>query len=103
MILFDDDQFDKAFLLKRKQGITEAKKEKAERKAAEKVAEAEEAAEKAGIERKPVCADFGTPLAEGVKFCSECGKAISPKVSAYSISKFKKQLCMDCQRQSKAA
>lgn len=43
------------------------------------------------------------PTANTAYVCSECGKAISPKVSAYSISKFKKQLCMDCQRQSKAA
>ena len=54
----------------------EREAEKAEKKAAEKVAEAEKAAEKAGIEREPVCAGCGTALAEGVKFCSECGKAV---------------------------
>ena len=41
-------------------------------KAAEKVEEAEKAAEKAGIE-KPVCTGCGADLAEGVKFCSQCG------------------------------
>ena len=49
---------------------------KAEQKAAEKVAEAEVAAEKAGIEREPVCAGCGAALAEGVKFCGECGKPV---------------------------
>ena len=44
-------------------------------KAAEKVEEAEKAAEKAGIER-PVCAGCGAALAEGVKFCGECGKPV---------------------------
>jgi hypothetical protein len=34
--------------------------------------EAEKAAEKAGIE-KPVCTGCGEDLAEGVKFCSQCG------------------------------
>ena len=43
---------------------------KAEQKAAEK------AAEKAGIEREPVCAGCGAALAEGVKFCGECGKPV---------------------------
>ena len=41
-------------------------------KAAEKVEEAEKAAEKAGIE-KPVCTGCGADLAEGVKFCGQCG------------------------------
>ena len=41
-------------------------------KAAEKVEEAEKAAEKAGIE-KPVCRGCGADLAEGVKFCGQCG------------------------------
>ena len=54
----------------------EREAEKAEKKAAEKAAEAEEAAEKAGIERNPVCAGCGTALAEGTKFCSECGKPV---------------------------
>ena len=49
---------------------------KAERKAAEKAAEADKAAEKAGIERTPVCAGCGAPLAEGMKFCGECGKPV---------------------------
>lgn len=49
---------------------------KAERKAAEKAAEADRAAEKAGIERNPVCAGCGAALAEGVKFCSACGKPV---------------------------
>ena len=44
-------------------------------KAAEKVEEAEKAAEKAGIER-PVCAGCGAALAEGVKFCGQCGTPI---------------------------
>lgn len=54
----------------------EREAEKAEKKAAEKIAEAEKAAEKAGIEREPVCAGCGKELAEGVKFCSECGKPV---------------------------
>ena len=41
-------------------------------KAAEKAEEAEKAAEKAGIE-KPVCRGCGADLAEGVKFCGQCG------------------------------
>ena len=49
---------------------------KAEKKAAEKVAEAEKAAEKAGIELDPVCSGCGAALAEGVKFCGECGKPV---------------------------
>ncbi|MBQ2879332.1 MAG: hypothetical protein IJE27_01425 [Anaerotignum sp.] len=49
---------------------------KAEQKAAEKVAEAEVAAEKAGIEREPVCAGCGAALAEDVKFCGACGKPV---------------------------
>ena len=54
----------------------EREAEKAEKKAAEKVAEAEKAAEKAGIEREPVCAGCGAALAEGTKFCGECGKPV---------------------------
>lgn len=53
---------------------------KAEQKAAEKVAEAEEAAEKAGIERDPVCAGCGAELAEGVKFCGQCGTPVAEPV-----------------------
>ena len=41
-------------------------------KAAEKVEKAEKAAEKAGIE-KPVCRGCGADLAEGMKFCGQCG------------------------------
>lgn len=54
----------------------EREAEKAEKKAAEKAAEAEQAAEKAGIERNPVCSGCGAALAEGVKFCGECGKPV---------------------------
>lgn len=53
---------------------------KAEQKAAEKVAEAEEAAEKAGIERDPVCTGCGAELAEGVKFCGQCGTPVAEPV-----------------------
>ena len=49
---------------------------KAEKKAAEKVAEAEKAAEKAGIELDPVCSGCGVALAEGVKFCGQCGTPV---------------------------
>ena len=54
----------------------EREAEKAERKAAEKVAEAERAAEKAGIEREPVCSGCGAPLTEGLKFCGQCGAPV---------------------------
>ena len=54
----------------------EREAEKAEKKAAEKAAEAEQAAEKAGMERNPVCSGCGAALAEGVKFCGECGKPV---------------------------
>ena len=53
---------------------------KAEQKAAEKVAEAEEAAEKAGIERDPVCSGCGAELADGVKFCGQCGAPVAEPV-----------------------
>ena len=53
----------------------EREAEKAEKKAAEKAAEAEQAAEKAGMEKPPVpvCAACGATMAEGVKFCGQCG------------------------------
>ncbi len=54
----------------------EREAEKAERKAAEKAAEAERAAEKAGIERNPVCSGCGAPIAEGVNFCGQCGTPV---------------------------
>ena len=53
---------------------------KAEQKAAEKVAEAEKAAEKAGIEREPVCKGCGAELADGVKFCGQCGAPVAEPV-----------------------
>lgn len=52
--------------------------EKAEKKAAEKAEEAEQAAEKAGFEKPavPTCAGCGAELAEGMKFCGQCGKPV---------------------------
>ena len=57
----------------------EREAEKAEKKAAEKAAEAEQAAEKAGIEKPaaPICAGCGAAMAEGQKFCGECGKPVA--------------------------
>ncbi len=59
----------------------EREAERAERRAAEKAAAAEQAAGKAGTEKEPipVCAACGAVLAEGQKFCGECGKAVEEK------------------------
>ena len=53
--------------------------EKAERKAAEKAEVAAAKAEEAGIEKPaaPTCAGCGAVLAEGQKFCGECGKPVA--------------------------
>lgn len=61
----------------------EREAEKAERKAAEKAAEAEQAAEKAGMEKPaaPVCAGCGAELAEGMKFCGQCGTPAAEPVT----------------------
>lgn len=42
-----------------------------------------------------------TSSAENV--CVECGKQISPKVLSFSMSKYKRALCMDCQKNAKVA
>ena len=65
------------FLIKNKRGLTIAKQViRSGTSIGANVAEAEQAAEKAGIEREPVCAGCGAALAEGVKFCGECGKPV---------------------------
>ena len=52
--------------------IEQIKAEGEARKAERAAEKAEKAAEKAGIE-KPVCTGCGADLAEGVKFCGQCG------------------------------
>ena len=41
--------------------------------------------------------------ADGIPFCGCCGAAISEKVMNYSISKYGKALCMDCQKEASYA
>lgn len=39
----------------------------------------------------------------GENVCCECGKQISPKVLSFSMSRYKRALCMDCQKNAKVA
>lgn len=42
-------------------------------------------------------------LDTGESVCSECGRPISAKVMSFSISRYKRALCMDCQKNAIAA
>ena len=51
------------------------------------------------IAHKPVPATNTTPdSSEEVAVCSGCGKEISDKVFSYSMARYKRPLCMDCQK-----
>lgn len=56
----------------------------------------------ATVRSKPATATAHTSGSFGGSVCAECGKKISDKVASYSLDKFKKCLCMDCQKQAKA-
>ncbi len=50
---------------------------------------------------KPKVTETGTSANGNV--CAECGKEISSNVSSFSMDRYKKPLCMDCQKKALAA
>ena len=46
----------------------------------------------------PIPAGNSAQTGEDVAVCSGCGKEISDKVFSYSIARYKRPLCMDCQK-----
>ncbi len=46
----------------------------------------------------PVPAGSSAPADEDVAVCSGCGREISEKVLSYSLARYKRALCMECQK-----
>lgn len=59
-----------------------------------------------GVRLKPATATTTTTTKTPATYsgctCTGCGKKISDKVASFSLSKFKRHLCMDCQKQARA-
>ena len=47
---------------------------------------------------KPVPANNPAPVDDDAAVCSNCGKEISDKVFSYSMARYKRPLCMECQK-----
>lgn len=54
---------------------------------------------KAGISREPTSSGSGKPQSSGKLHCSACDTIISQKVFQFSMDRYDKPLCMNCQKQ----